>query len=392
MVNHLSLKEMVMLRLWLSFSLRRNLFVLLSLALLSGFPAVSQTPDVVYVVNELSDSVSAYAMNATSGSLTPVAGSPFSTPHMPHRLVVNPSGTYAYLVTDDSSAARLVTFSIDRASGALTVKDNQPFPSSSFAVPSVEASGRILLLASGRTDNITIYRLNSSSGIPSLIGSLHTPTLSWSSTIDSLGKFVFLAGNSNSVAGYAIDAQQGALTAVPGSPFVVRAMAPVAAHRPTSQIALLHPSGNFLYVTDPVHGTISAFSVDRSNGSIHALAGSPFSTQGILPFAVIIATHGKVLYVGDWHRGMIAGFSIDNAGRLTPIAGSPFLVPFTSGNARNGGTALAIDRSSRFLYATSTEQNEIVGFGIHPSTGALIPLPMGAITTGKHPFRLAVMP
>jgi 6-phosphogluconolactonase (cycloisomerase 2 family) len=376
----------------LQFSLHRHLFVLLSLAFLFDFPAISQTPHVVYVVNELSDSISAYAMNAASGDLTPVAGSPFSTPHMPHRLVVNPSGTYAYLVTDDSSAARLVTFSIERASGALAVKDNQPLPSPSFAVPSVEASGRLLLLSSGRTGNITIYRFNPGSGIPSLIGSLHTPTLSWSSTIDSVGKFVFLAGNSNSVAGYAIDAQKGALTAIPGSPFVVRSMTPVAAHRPTSQIAVLHPSGNFLYATDPVHGTISAFSLDRTNGSIHALTGSPFFAQGVLPFETAVEVHGKFLYAGDWHRGMIAGFSIDNSGTLTPIAGSPFLVTFTSGNARNGGTALAIDRSGRFLYATSTEQNEIAGFSIDPSTGALIPLPTGPVPTGKHPFRVAVSP
>src|SRR5262249_35546901 len=319
--------------------------------------SLSQSARFLYVVNELSDSVSAYAINVTSGDLTPVPGSPFPTPHMPHRLIVNPSGTYAYLVTDDSREARLVTCSIDRRSGALTVKDNQGLPSPSFAVPSIEMSGRILLLASGRSADISVYRLNPSSGIPALIGSFHTGTLPWSSTIDSLGKFVFLAGNSNNVAGYALDTQLGELKPVPGSPFVVRTVTPIAGHRPISAIAVLHPSGNFLYVTDPLRGIISAFSVDRSNGSVHPVAGSPFYSQGVYPFEAAIGAHGRFLYLGDWRRGVIAVFSIGSSGMLAPVAGSPFPVPFTSASARSDGIALAVDPSGRFLYATSKERH-----------------------------------
>jgi 6-phosphogluconolactonase (cycloisomerase 2 family) len=390
MDDYLSLEEIIMLCSLSYCNLRRRLFLLLSFMLLANSIAISQAAHFVYVINELSDSISAYTMNPASGDLTPVAGSPFSTPHMPHRLAINPSGTNAYLVTDDSSTARLVTFSIDRTSGALTAKDNQPLPSPSFSVPTIEPSGRILLLASARSGDIRVYRLTPGSGIPSLAGSLHAGNSPWSSTVDSVGKFVFLAGNSNSVVGYAVDAQRGSLTPVPGSPFTVRAMTQVAGHGPISQIAVLHSSGNFLYVSDPVRGTISAFSVDRGNGSIHPVAGSPFSTQGILPFEAALEVHGKFLYMGDWHRGLIAAFSIGTSGELAPVPGSPFHVPFTSGSTQSGGTALAIDPSGNFLYATSTERNEIVGFSIDPGTGALTPLLTAPIPTGKHPFRVVV--
>src|ERR1041385_5442239 len=384
-------KETFMLCSSLLLKLRPAQLLFLAVGCLFNTAVLDQSAHFGSVVNELSDSVSGYSINAAAGELTPVPGSPFLTSHMPHRLVISPSGTHAYLVTDDSSVARLVTFFIDRNTGALTIKANQPLPSPSFAVPSIEPSGRLLLLANSRTGEVSFYGLDPSSGIPSLIGAVQAGNSPWSSTIDSFGKFVFVAGNSNRVAGYAVDAQNRTLTAVSGSPFVVRNLTAVAGHRPMSQIAVAHPSENFLYVTDPIAGNISAFAVDRSNGSIHPLAGSPFSAHGLIPFDALIA-HGRFLYAGDWHRGVIGAFSIDGSGGLAPVAGSPFPVPFTSGSAGSGGTALSVDPSGRFLYSASTEKNEITAFRIDPSTGILMPLPGGPLPTGKHPFRIAVSP
>jgi 6-phosphogluconolactonase (cycloisomerase 2 family) len=376
-----------------SLLLKSRLALLLSLAsaFLLNSLVMAQSAHFVYVVNELSDTVSGYSIDAASGELTPLPGSPFSTSHMPHRLVISPSGTYAYLVTDDSSSARLVTFSIDRHTGALVMKGNQPIPSPSFAVPSIEPAGRLLFLANSRTGEVSVYGLDPSSGIPSLIWSAHAGNLPWSSTIDSLGKFAFFAGNSNRVAGYIIDAQKRTLTPVAGSPFLVMNPNAFPGPRPMSQIAVLHSSGNFLYVTDPLGGNISAFSVDRSDGSIHSVAGSPFSAQGIIPFEAVVS-HSRFLYVGDWHRGLIGAFCIAGSGGLAPVAGSPFRVSFTSGSARSGGIAISVDPSGDFLYATSTEKNEIVAFRIDPSTGILMPLPGGPLPTGKHPFRIAISP
>ena len=61
--------------------------------------------------------VSAYTINATSGALTPVTGSPFAAGHFSMTAAVDPSDSFAYVVnfTDDSISG----YSINPKSGAL---------------------------------------------------------------------------------------------------------------------------------------------------------------------------------------------------------------------------------------------------------------------------------
>jgi 6-phosphogluconolactonase (cycloisomerase 2 family) len=51
----------------------------------------------VYVANYAYDNVSAFAINASSGSLTQVPGSPFEAGRFPIAVVIDPTGTFAYV-------------------------------------------------------------------------------------------------------------------------------------------------------------------------------------------------------------------------------------------------------------------------------------------------------
>jgi 6-phosphogluconolactonase len=44
--------------------------------------------------------------------------------------------------------------------------------------------------------------------------------------------------------------------------------------------AFVHPSGKFLYVTNNGEGTISAYTIDSTSGSLTPISGSPFATPG----------------------------------------------------------------------------------------------------------------
>ena len=60
-----------------------------------------------YVVNQGSNTLSAFVIDAASGSLTPVAGSPFaSTGTTPVAAVVDPNGTYLYVANNGSKTSR----------------------------------------------------------------------------------------------------------------------------------------------------------------------------------------------------------------------------------------------------------------------------------------------
>lgn len=350
----------------------------------------ASTPKFLYAVNELSNSISAYGINPATGALTPVAGSPFSTPPMPHWIAFNPSGTTAYVVTDNSTVASLVTFSINKQTGALDNAGTLSLSSPSFFVPMVERSGRFLVLAGARSNTVDLFRLDPSTGEPNQGASFPAGNLPWSAAIDPLNRFVYVAGSSNRLVGYVLDATHGKLNEVPGSPFRVRSLVPTPSKRPVNQIAIMDASGNFLYVTDPVTQTISGFVVNPGTGSLSPISGSPFSSQGIAPFDLAIDPAGRYLYAGDWHKGLIAAFAISNSGALVPIAGSPIVTPFMTASKSGGAIALAVDHSGHFLYASSTEANQIVGFTIDPASGALHQA-SAPVATEQHPFRLAVV-
>ncbi len=72
-----------------------------------------------YVANQTANTISAYAIDAASGALTPIAGSPFAaTGTTPVAVTVDPNGVYLYVANNGSNDVSV--YSIDDATGALT--------------------------------------------------------------------------------------------------------------------------------------------------------------------------------------------------------------------------------------------------------------------------------
>jgi 6-phosphogluconolactonase len=73
----------------------------------------------VYVVNNGSNDVSAYAVDAGTGTLTPVGGGPFAAGPGPISVITDPSGKFAFVLDAGSSPGQILTFSIG-PTGALS--------------------------------------------------------------------------------------------------------------------------------------------------------------------------------------------------------------------------------------------------------------------------------
>ena len=69
--------------------------------------------------------VSAYTINASTGVLTPVTGSPFATGVSPFSVTTDPSGKFLYVANGDSGTVS--AFVIDATTGALAPVANSPF-------------------------------------------------------------------------------------------------------------------------------------------------------------------------------------------------------------------------------------------------------------------------
>lgn len=68
-------------------------------------------------------------IDASTGALSPVPGSPFATDTLSVEVAVDPSGKFVYVANGDPPANNISAFAIDPSTGALT-----PVPGSPFAV------------------------------------------------------------------------------------------------------------------------------------------------------------------------------------------------------------------------------------------------------------------
>jgi YVTN family beta-propeller protein len=214
---------------------------------------------------------------------------------------------------------------------------------------------------------ITAYTVHSPSGVLTLLGSHPTggraPTMA---VLTPDGKFL-LVPNSNfgnergSVAVFAVDATNGTLTAVAGSPFSTgSATVPVS--------LAVHPQGTFVYTTNSSDGDISsvtAFQIDASTGFLTPVLGSPFSTQGAAATPGSIDPSGHFFFVSNGNSNSIQGFRIDpDSGALTTVPGSPFPTGLSP-------SAVSIDPSGKYLYCPNTRSNSVSAYAIDPATGTL---------------------
>jgi 6-phosphogluconolactonase len=186
-------------------------------------------------------------------------------------------------------------------------------------------------------------------------------------------QFVYVANAApNKVSGYRIDPNTGALTPVPGSPFI-------AGENPI--FVEVHPSGRFVYVVNVVSNSVSGYAIDLTNGALTPISGSPFDTENQnqlnQPKSVVVDPSGKFAYV--YNNGGVLGYPINPTnGALTPIPDSPFPAP---------GTSFGMDPSGKFAYVP-TFPSGIEGYTINSTTGALAlisgsPFPRGANGEGS---------
>jgi len=246
----------------------------------AGSFAVIPSRQLLYVTNTNEGGVYAFSIGS-SGELTPLTGSPFNVPLTnPLGLAADPSGKFLY--TGNIWDGSILESTIDPMSGALTAATGSPFDAGTCCTLTVDQSGGFL------------YR--------SVIG--------------------------NSIYAFAVSPDTGALTPVDGSPFLLGRADHFAGD----------PRGRFLYGSftgygdgtelPDVNGTISATAINESTGALTSIPGSPFRVEMGANFVAIDPT-GKFLYVSNLgvrgqNHGSLSAYAIDpTTGTLAPIPGFP---------------------------------------------------------------------
>ena len=281
--------------------------------------------DLLAVGNLNGGGISVFRVNNTSGAITAVAGSPFPTTGggFPARSLFHPSGKFLYTGLMLNATSDISGFSVDSASGSLTPLARSPFPGQTFGggggVESLAINpAGTLLYASGFFMGITGYAVDTTSGeLTQLAGSpfISTGTF-FNSTlvVHPSGKFLYTADfDVDGVRVFPIDSDGSLGAEIAGSPFLSGTGA--------RDIAL-DPSGRFAYVINDGDTNVTAFSVNTTSGEL-TLVGNV--DTGISPFSLTVDSSGKFLYVTNQTDGNVSAYTINSAtGALTPVVGSPF--------------------------------------------------------------------
>ena len=223
----------------------------------------TSVPEYAYVANygdgTNPGTVSEYTIDATTGALTPITGSPVVTGVGPESVTVDPTGKYAYVADRSGGVSE---YTIDATTGTLTPITGSP-------------------VAAGFDPHSVI--------------------------VDPTGKYAYVANHGGGVSEYAIDAATGALTPITGSP--------VAAGTNPSSVTV-DPTGKYAYVAN-YGGGVSEYTIDATTGALTPITGSPVAGNGE---SVTVDPTGKYAYVAN---GGVWEYTIDAmTGAITPITGS----------------------------------------------------------------------
>jgi 6-phosphogluconolactonase (cycloisomerase 2 family) len=296
---------------------------------------------------------------SSGGGDTPAAGQP-SAVVVPH---------YAYVASQTDN--KVYAYTVDTATGALAANGNVDVtPGLSPIQTAVDPFYRFAYVANNGSHNLSVFSLNTSTGVLTPIGApVPTGLNPVSVAADPSGRFVYVANQngfapgSGTVSAFSLNPATGALTPIVGQPF---------ASGPEPFSVVVHPSGQFLFVSSgpapaPAAPTndIRAFHIDQTTGALTPISG-PVPAPAI-PVDLTLHPSGRFLYVASGVSNSASAFSIDSTtGALTPVN-----TLLTGGSASR---AVAVERTGRFAYVVSVGTNDVSIFNIDATTGALLPV------------------
>jgi 6-phosphogluconolactonase len=192
----------------------------------SNGESVSSEGGFVFVANNGgSNNISVFAITAGTGALTPVVGSPFAAGGSPHSLVLTPfrawdyGAVFLYTANFDGTSSTISGFSVDPDTGALTALSGSPFAEPAGNCIATDLTGTFLYVTPGAS--VVGYSIDASGLLTALTGfPVASGTNASSVTVDPSNQFLYVASRgSANISGYQLNADNGELTAIPGSPF-----------------------------------------------------------------------------------------------------------------------------------------------------------------------------
>lgn len=326
-------------------------------------PAAASAKRNVYVTTQAGDTISTFAPDPATGTLTPAATAGQAAGQDPIAVAIRPDGKFLYVAAATDGAIRGYSVAVD---GALTPLA-RTFPAGSSPVGlTATADGRYLYATNESSSDISGYSIAADGTLIPLPGSPYpgaTSNVGIASSPDSGLVYVTKPGAGPNVFGFSIGAN-GALAPLPATPATAGSL---------PRAISFGPSGRFIYVADGPGDAVHGFAVSAS-GALGAVPGSPFAAPDVSG-ALAVSPDGTRLYAPATSAVGVTGFAIAADGSLGPLPGSPY-----PGGPSSIGAA--VTPSGRYLYTSRGGPPPNVGGFSIAADGALAPVPGSPFSAG----------
>ena len=290
--------------------------------------AVDPAEKFLYSSDFNTNTVYGYSVDASSGNLTPVAGSPYTNPFFGNGgpLAIDPVGNFLFVA---DSVGDLVAY-IRNPDGTLTLSTAPAVQDTYQPIELVVAPSGKFLYAANHSDftgggQISVYSIDGTTGgLTEISGSpfnfVQSNSEPWGLALSANGSYLFTAlSNANQIAVLGVNSSTGVVTAIANSPFPAGASLP--------EQLLLSPSGKYLYAGNASVSSITSFSISSSSGApteVGNLQTTAYFTLAIDPDGkYLFSSPGKLsLQATVWQIDQSTG-GLSQLGSIPSVNGAP---------------------------------------------------------------------
>jgi len=328
-----------------------------------------------------------FAFNLNTGGVATVANSPNDTANetcvlngSPSNMVMDPTGTYTYVIFNKSTQCPnatqfgIVAFQVNSDGNIVQVGSLVQDPNP--VALAMDPAGKFLFVAEGTQGVVNVYAIGSGASLTAVQSSYSLPPM------PAPSNFVALAASPTVFPNVGINGTQNSVCQIPGS---------------------TPPTSEYLYLVDANNYKVLEFSVNTTSGALGNPGVNPtqvfaFPTDAV-PAGVAVDPCDRFVYVSDSLTNKVSGYLLCSVaivatptpcpyadGSLVPVPGSPFTM---SGSVEGPGP-LVVDPYGNNVYVLGLLSNTVSPFKIGPVSGALQALNPATVATGTGPVSMTI--
>jgi 6-phosphogluconolactonase (cycloisomerase 2 family) len=340
-----------------------------------------------------------FGVDPNSGTLTPLPSVTITSQAAAADvgLAADAGGMVLYATSAGVGGPNVASFIVNKTTGALTLASNVTLPVPARKVAAIEGNLYVIPDPSANAAEMFAFSINGSNAALTQL----SPTI----TLPGPPHDVAIAAFGNNIPswmGLTLDGTsggeiEGMVRQPNGGATGLQSASPASTGGDSSQGIRVTPDGKFVVVVNEGTSNVSVFSLDSGTGALSAVPGSPFATGNapgpvaIYPPAVPVTANpccpsGKFVFVGNTGDSSLSVYTIDSAGSLNSVTGSPIAL---GSNAQP--SAIDVDPAGKFVYVGITSK-EVAGFALDPNTGGLTPIAGSPFSVGAVTRDMAFVP